>query len=72
MDNSSGVDQSMPCSIPKRVKAHTAALLESSSQGTSTDLQSALTLRLSRIDQIGTNIANVTKTNNILHERLTA
>ena len=45
---------------------------ESSLQGTSIDLQSALTLLLSRMDKMESNTANVTKTNNLLHTRITA
>ena len=59
-------------SIPSRAEFVTAALLESSLQGTSIDLQIALTLLLSRMDKMESNIANVTKTNNLLHERITA
>ena len=50
----------------------TVALLESSLQGTSIDLQSTLTFLVSRIDKMESNIANVIKTNNLLQERITA
>ena len=49
-----------------------AEMPESSFHGTSIDLQSALTLLLSRIDKLESNIANVTKTNKLLHKRMTA
>ena len=49
-----------------------AALPESSLQVTSIDLQSALTLLLDRMDKMESNIANVTKTNNLLREGITA
>ena len=39
-------------------------------QGTSID--STLTLLLSKMDKMESNIANVTKTNNLLQERITA
>ena len=48
-----------------------AALPESSLKGTNIDLQSALTLILSRMDKMVSNIANVTKTNKLLQERIT-
>ena len=59
-------------SIPSWDEFVTAALPESSLQGTSIDLKSVLTLLLSKMDKMESNIANVTKTNNILHERSTA
>ena len=49
---------------------HTAALSESSSEGTSIDLQSALIVLLSRMDKMDLNTGNVTKTNNLLHARI--
>ena len=46
---------------------------ESSLQGTSIDLQSALTLLLSRVDKMESTIVDyVTKTNNLLQERIAA
>ena len=59
-------------SIPSRAGFFSAALPEPSLQGTSIELQSALTLLLRRMDKMESNIANVTKTNNLLHERITA
>ena len=47
-----------------------AALPESSLQRTSIDLQSALTFILSRMDKMVSDIANVTKTNKLLQERI--
>ena len=55
-----------------RIRFLTAALPESSLQGTSIDLQSALTLSLSRMDKVKSNIDNVTTDNNLIHERVTA
>ena len=49
-----------------------AALPESSLQRTIIDLQSAITLLLSRMVKMESNIANDTKTNNPLQERITA
>ena len=57
---------------PPRAGFLLAALPESSLQGTSIDLQNALTLLLSRMDKKESNIANVTKTNNLLQEKITA
>ena len=56
--------------IPSWAEFAMAALPESSLQGTSADLQSALTLLLSRIDKMESHIANVT--NKLLHKRITA
>ena len=64
--------QNSPGSIPSRAGFLSAALLEPSLQGANIDLQSALTLFLSRVDKMESNIANVTKTNNLLQERITA
>ena len=72
MDSACGTRQNRPGSIPSWAEFDTAALPVSSLQGTSIDLQSALTLLLSRTDKMESNIANVTKTNNLLHERITA
>ena len=47
----------------------TATLPDSSSQGTIIDLQSALTLLLSKMEKMESNIDNVIKTNNLLHEK---
>ena len=63
--------QSSSGSIPSRAGFLSAALPESSLQGTSNDLQSALTLLLSRMDKMESNIASVIKTNNLLNERIT-
>ena len=49
-----------------------AALPEPLLQGTSINLQSAFTLLLSRMDKMESYTANVTKTNNLLQERITA
>ena len=70
MDSACNARQNRPGLIHSRTGFLTAVLRESSLQGTSIDLQSALTLPLSRKDKIETNIANVTKTSN-LHERIT-
>ena len=70
MDSVCNARQNRPGLILSRTGFLTAVLRESSLQGTSIDLQSALTLPLSRKDKIETNIANVTKTSN-LHERIT-
>ena len=56
---------------PPRAGFLSAALPESSLQGTSIDLQSALTLLLSRMDKMEPSIDNATKTNN-LQEKITA
>ena len=58
--------------VPSRAVFLTVALLESSLQGTSIELQSTLTFLVSRIDKMESNIANVIKTNNLLQERITA
>ena len=71
MDSACDARQNRPGSIPSRAEFVTAALAESSLQGTNIDLQSALTLLLCRMDNMESNIANVTKTNNLLHERIT-
>ena len=71
MDSTCDTRQNRPGSIPSRAEFVKAALPESSLQGTNIDLQSALTLLLSRMDKIESNIANVTKTNHFLHERIT-
>ena len=57
-------------SIPPRAGFLLATFPEPSLQGTSFDLQSALTLLLSRMDKMESNIANVTKTNNVLQEKI--
>ena len=53
--------QDSPGSTPQRLDFFSAALSEFSLQGTSIDLQSALTLLLSRMDKMESNIANVTR-----------
>ena len=70
MDSACNARQNRPGLKLSRAGFLTAVLPESSLQGTSVDLQSAVTLLLSRKDKIESNIANVTKTNN-LHERIT-
>ena len=72
MDNPCDACQNRPGSIPSAAEFVTAALAESLLQGTSIDIQSALTLLLSRMDKMESNIANVTKSNNLLHERIIA
>ena len=72
MDSACDAYQNSPGSIPSRAGFFSSALPESSLQGTSIDLQSALTLLLSRMEKMESNIANVTKTNNLHHERITA
>ena len=72
MDSTCGTRQSRPGSIPVRAGYLTAKLPESSSQGTSIDLQSTLTLLLSRMDTMNSNIVHVTKTTTLLHERIVA
>ena len=64
--------QNSPSSIPSNAGFLRAALPESSLQGTSIDLQSALTLLLSKMNKMELNIVNVTKTNCLLHEKITA
>ena len=72
VDSACDAHQNSPGSIPPRAGFLSTALPESSLQGTSIDLQSALTLLLSRMDKMESNIANVTKTNNLLQEKITA
>ena len=60
VDSACDTHQNSPSSIPPRAGFLSAALPESSLQGTSIDLQSVLTLLLSRMDKIESNIANVT------------
>ena len=72
VDSGCDARQSSPGSIPSRAGFLSTAMPESSLQGTSIDLQSALTLLLSRMDKMESNIAYVTKTNNLLQERITA
>ena len=64
--HSSDTHQNSPGSIPTRAEIFSAALPESSLQGTIIDLQSARTLLLSRMDRMESNIANVTKTISLL------
>ena len=71
-DSACDTRQNRPRSTPTRTEFVTAALPESSLQGTSIDLQSGLTLLLSRMVKMESNIANVTKTNSLFHERITA
>ena len=71
-DSACHAGQDSPGSIPSWAGFLSAALGESSLQGTSTDLQSALTLLLTRMDKMESNIANVTKTNILFHERITS
>lgn len=69
MDSVCDSRQDSPGSVPKRAGFLLVALPESLLQGTSIDLQSPLTLLLSKIES---NKANVTKTNNVLHEIIPA
>ena len=71
VDSACDARQNSSGSIPSRAGFLSAALSESSLQGTSIDLQSALTLLLSRMDKMVSNIVSATKTNNLLHERIT-
>ena len=71
MDSACDARQNCPGLFGSRTGFLTAALSESSLQGTSFDLQSALTLLISRMDKMKSNIAYVPKTNNLLHERIT-
>ena len=71
-DSACDVRQNSPGSIPSRAGFLSAVLPEPSLQGTSIDLQSALSFLLSRMDKMESNIANVTETKNLLHERITA
>ena len=72
MDSAYDAQQSSASSKPSRGGSFSAVLPGSLLQGTSIDLQSALTLLLRRMDKMESNIANVTKTNNLLYERITA
>ena len=72
MNNASDARQNRPGSIPSRSKFVTVALPESLLQGTNVDIQSTLTLLLRRMKKMESNIANVTKTNNLLHKRIAA
>ena len=63
VDTACHARQIKPGLIPSRAGFLTAALPEFSWQRTSIDLQSALTLLLSRMDKMESNIANFTKTN---------
>ena len=72
MDIACGTRQRRPGSIPVRAGYLTAKLPESSSQGTSIDLQSTLTLLLSKMDTMNSNIVHVTKTTTLLYERILA
>ena len=71
VDSACDAHQNSSDSIPPRVGFLLATLPESSLQETSIDLQSALTLLLSGMDKMESNIANVTKTNNLLEEKIT-
>ena len=68
VDSACGGLENSPGPILPRTGFLSATLPEPSLQGTSIDLQSALTLLLSRIDKMESNIANVTETNNPLQE----
>ena len=72
VDSACDAHQNSSDSIPPRVGFLLATLPESSLQETSIDLQSALILLLSRMDKMESNIANVTKTNNLLDEKITS
>ena len=71
VDSACDAHQNNPRSIPPRAGFLSAALQESSLQGTTVDLQSALTLPISRMDKMESNIANVTKANSLLQEKIT-
>ena len=60
--------QIRPSFIPTRCRFLTAALPESSPQGTGIDFPNTLSLLLSRMDE--SNIANTTKITNLLHKRI--
>ena len=73
VDSGCDARQSSPGSIPSRAGFLSTAMPESSLQGTSIDLQSALTLLLSRVDKMESTIVDyVTKTNNLLQESIAA
>ena len=71
VDSAYDARQNRPGSLPSNAGFLSAAFPESSSQGTSTDLQSALTLLLSRMDKVETNVVNVTRVINLHHETIT-
>ena len=64
--HSSDAHRIVPVRYPQGLKFFSAALPESSLQGTIINLQSALALLLSRMDRMESNIANVTKTISLL------
>ena len=68
VDSACDTHQNSPGSIPSGDGFLLTALPETSLQGTSIDLQSALTLLLSKMDKIESNIADDTKTKNLLQE----
>ena len=72
MVNACDAPQNRHGSILLRDGLLTAALPEPSLQEASINLQSALTLLLSRMDKTESNVANVTKANNFLHERISS
>ena len=72
VDSVCDTHQNSPSSIPPRTGFLSVALPEFSLQGTSTDLQSVLTLLLSRMDKMESNITYVTEVNNLLQEKITA
>ena len=72
VDSAYDTRQNRPGSLPSKAGFLSAAFPESSSQGTSIDLQSALTLLLSRMDKVETNIVNVSRVINLHHETITA
>ena len=73
VDSACDTHQNSPGSIPSGDGFLLTALPETSLQGTSIDLQSALTLLLSRVDKMESTIVDyVTKTNNLLQESIAA
>ena len=73
VDSACDARHDRPGSISSRAKFLTRDLItETSLQETSIDLQSALTLFLSKMDKMESIIDNITKTNTLLHERITA
>ena len=72
VDSACDANQNSHGSIPPWTEFLSAEFPESSLLGTSIDLQSSLTLLLSRMDKMESNIVNVTKTNNLLQEKITS
>ena len=70
-DSECDARQNSPESIPVQAEFVMAGVPESSLKAINIDLQSARTLILSRMDKMKSNRANIFKTNNLLHERIT-